>query len=1021
MSTTHLPTTTTSYIHLRPQINRKLNYYFDNHHKKKSRPYFKFQAGSTTTFSGYTNINSLRNKNEIYHQQHQTTKYNINRSKLSINNGRISSTNNYIPPLMNNDTFRYPPQKNRRTIAHAQQFQYRRSVIIHDNNDHYNNNKSSTLNKLNGLILSDSICKHVRAEKLSSMQLHVKLSFESGCTCNRMSQFLKQQTKINNNDIFEANFVVYSLCTNDVANIGAIAAIKQCRELINLTRELFPKLQTIGWIALSPRSKPSRLYDSEEIGKHYHHFNQLLAQLGKEMNFDIIYTHLQMQHLHIDGLHPSISSGRNLIENALLNWFKRKINMLTNSKLNKIPIPIQYTTTTYANKEHSKALLLSNKHKDAMIPINKQHNNNKNVQYNDKNKNYIQSNKEKQQKRKIFNHHDDNNNNNENIKSNDNNTDNQTSKEKLLHIPGKTLIPHYPHFLRHKEEFLRKIKIPEELENNKDDIFTLSNLHFQAEYFKSEADKWKIYMIAAKKKNKTIQQIEPMEIIIEENNSLPIPRPSPTGLAGPPALLDFTDLAEIFDEWLPEPIPGQKRKIGHRRDDPPTPPSPRQPPPVIPPSPRQPPPIIPRRTLPPRDPEQPLIGGSFHQSPNVQNTHKQHHSFNSLLQIEKQHNSPIRNRLTTNDPSMIISPIESSTPEPVIKSPSVVSKNPINQHDSFNFTIIPIECRYHFKKTKQKCTFEAIKIHQEFLERKYKNLEEERENKLHTSFARQIYSQVIDFIQNIVKKPMENKKNSDRKRLDNLLLDQMRKKATFTIEEKGTSEEQQYIHNLHERYMRRLNLQLQLDKLEKSFPPQANNKALIMNNAETRILNLGPKFVPPAPQQVLERLPKEIENMKEKIGAHWRRVTNTIRREVPLVNKFCQKIEDVIKKTVTTEAPQDPAIEPTIKYLQKMQKQNKIIFRQTDKSKVFHADNHENYIKKSELYMNKTNAYIEIPTSPLKEMIETTDKFLRNLVSMKKMPQSLLDKLRPSMTESELPHLYYNPKDHKIGEPLRPI
>ncbi|CAF5159720.1 unnamed protein product, partial [Rotaria sp. Silwood1] len=37
------------------------------------------------------------------------------------------------------------------------------------------------------------------------------------------------------------------------------------------------------------------------------------------------------------------------------------------------------------------------------------------------------------------------------------------------------------------------------------------------------------------------------------------------------------------------------------------------------------------------------------------------------------------------------------------------------------------------------------------------------------------------------------------------------------------------------------------------------------------------------------------------------------------------------------------------------------------------------------------------------------------------MPQYMLDRLRPSPTESELPHLYYNPKDHKIGEPLRPI
>ncbi len=37
------------------------------------------------------------------------------------------------------------------------------------------------------------------------------------------------------------------------------------------------------------------------------------------------------------------------------------------------------------------------------------------------------------------------------------------------------------------------------------------------------------------------------------------------------------------------------------------------------------------------------------------------------------------------------------------------------------------------------------------------------------------------------------------------------------------------------------------------------------------------------------------------------------------------------------------------------------------------------------------------------------------------MRQALLDKLRPSLTESELPRLYYNPKDHKIGEPLRLI
>ena len=125
-------------------------------------------------------------------------------------------------------------------------------------------------------------------------------------------------------------------------------------------------------------------------------------------------------------------------------------------------------------------------------------------------------------------------------------------------MPDKTLIPHYPHFLRHEKEYFRKIKIPEEFENNKDDLFLLSNTYFQTEYFKTEAEKWKIYMIAAtNKKNKILeQQTEPMEIIIEENKSLLVARPPPTGLVDLPAPLDFTDLAEIFDEWLPEPTPG---------------------------------------------------------------------------------------------------------------------------------------------------------------------------------------------------------------------------------------------------------------------------------------------------------------------------------------------------------------------------------------------------------------------------------------------------------------------------------
>ncbi|CAF4493039.1 unnamed protein product, partial [Rotaria sp. Silwood2] len=238
-----------------------------------------------------------------------------------------------------------------------------------------------------------------------------------------------------------------------------------------------------------------------------------------------------------------------------------------------------------------------------------------------------------------------------------------------------------------------------------------------------------------------------MEIIIEDNNNgLPVARPSPADLVSPPAPLDFTEFAAIFDEWLPPPTPGEKRKIGHRRDDPPTRPSPRQPPP----------PIIPRRTLPPKDPNQPLIGESIQSSPIVKNNkNKQQHSFYLLLPIENQNKSSVRDQLITHEPSMIVPPMQSSTPKPLKKSSSAIPKNHIEQHSSFNFAIMPIECRYQFKKTRQRCTFETIRIHQEFLENKCRTLEDESENKLHAAFPKQIWAKIVEFVKNTVENPLE--------------------------------------------------------------------------------------------------------------------------------------------------------------------------------------------------------------------------------------------------------------------------
>ncbi|CAF3137656.1 unnamed protein product [Rotaria sp. Silwood2] len=696
-------TTRTSYIHLCPHVNKKPNL-FGATQRKHSHPYHKFQTGSTTTFSGYTNITGTFTKPN--HQIHNVQP----KSQLHSNN------TNDIRPLMSINCFQEPPIKNRRTLQHAEKYRNQASPMIECYaNDNFRT--SSTLNQLNGIILSDSMCKYVCPDKVSSHGIKVNISFESGCDCNRMLDFLEKQQQMINNDIKKNDFFVFSLCTNDVANVGVDIAIERCRFLIQRTRQLFPQIKTIGWLALSPRTKPSRLYSSLDINQCYKKFNQLLYNLSNEMNFKMINANLQEPHMHQDGLHPSIESGRIIIERTLHSWFAQQKNLFpsisTLDNHSNIPFVTAKTTQhhnqTFKSTHIQRQEIYTNNHQPDMKMHHKQQHNNNNHNINNVNQQYynrrnnnktnhqhqinIKNNytKNNQHQRNINNNNNNRKNNyydhsniikknhrqHSNINDNNNNDENNfqyPSKKNTNNIQSNTLIDHYPHFLRHKQEFYRKIEISKELENKKEDIFHLTNMHFKTEYLRLEAAKWKTYVIAASNKRQSKERKDHMKTIIEINESLPIARSSPTGLSGQPAPLDLSEFAELFDEWLPEPIPGQKRKLGHRRDNPPTPPSPRQ----------QLPPIIPRKTLPPRNPNAPLIGGSLRASPisnEITKDQKQQHFFHVLFSIEKPKQTEQQQQQHIRTPniivppeteqSMTISPLQSSTPEPMIRSPSI--------------------------------------------------------------------------------------------------------------------------------------------------------------------------------------------------------------------------------------------------------------------------------------------------------------------------------------------------------------
>ena len=99
-----------------------------------------------------------------------------------------------------------------------------------------------------------------------------------------------------------------------------------------------------------------------------------------------------------------------------------------------------------------------------------------------------------------------------------------------------------------------------------------------------------------------------------------------------------------------------------------------------------------------------------------------------------------------------------------------------------------------------------------------------------------------------------------------------------------------------------------------------------------------------------------------------------------------------------------------------------IILQRTDKSKVFHLGKILDYQKKSKDHMDKTKAYKCLgDINPLPELIERTNKYLLNLRLIHWISQKQYENLCVNKNEVKLAYLYYLPKAHKLGTPLRPI
>ncbi|CAF1495644.1 unnamed protein product, partial [Adineta steineri] len=146
-------------------------------------------------------------------------------------------------------------------------------------------------------------------------------------------------------------------------------------------------------------------------------------------------------------------------------------------------------------------------------------------------------------------------------------------------------------------------------------------------------------------------------------------------------------------------------------------------------------------------------------------------------------------------------------------------------------------------------------------------------------------------------------------------------------------------------------------------------------------------------------------------------------------NDFFAAIKDLLLISHTTPLP--PKLlaraqyeQQMIKTIKRIRDKHNIIIRRSDKSKVFHLASANSYHDKSLAYMKKTEAYQEIQSgiNPIKDHYDQIVALLTPLLNKKAINFNIWKQyMYPKIQTIELPHLYFIPKPHKIGTPLRPI
>lgn len=97
-------------------------------------------------------------------------------------------------------------------------------------------------------------------------------------------------------------------------------------------------------------------------------------------------------------------------------------------------------------------------------------------------------------------------------------------------------------------------------------------------------------------------------------------------------------------------------------------------------------------------------------------------------------------------------------------------------------------------------------------------------------------------------------------------------------------------------------------------------------------------------------------------------------------------------------------------------KEEKLILRVVDKGNNFYVGSAKHFEEKVQKYFIDTKAFTQLTENPFKDTLHRVTHTLKTMASQKLIKQWQLKRMLPDPITSELAHLYFNPKVHKVSE-----